>query len=486
MRFLALKFLYYIYFINTILTKIGYNETVKIGKKDFFERENTMKKIIRPLILLITVLGILLSTTSCFYTISVLTNSVGIDNDTSSNTGTDGGSGTLPDTNGGTDKPSSGTGEGSTEPDEIPSIGFHPETNNPEDIAGLRPEVRALLSTVAIVAKLDIKSSYPYAGDSTTEYTSYGSGVIYKLDRETGDAYILTNYHVVYNSGEVALGGFSDGISLYLYGMEEPQYAISATVVGGSMTYDLAVLKVEGSEVLKNSIACEAILGDSENVRVYDTVYAVGNPEGYGISATEGSVNVETEQLQMTGADGKTAIALRVMRVSAAINDGNSGGGLYAEDGKLIGIVNAKRTGAEVDNIGYAIPINQAKNVAENILKNCDGLTNLSVKKCVIGITLVTGASGVLGDGSGNLIIVSDVVVDSIQEGCITDKVLAGDIINSVTIDGNKTEVTRTHHIIDAMLKASVGSSITMNITRGTETFDITLTVPEAALTTVK
>ena len=127
------------------------------------------------------------------------------------------------------------------------------------------------------------------------------------------------------------------------------------------------------------------------------------------------------------------------MRTSAAVNEGNSGGGLYDTEGRLVGIVNAKRTGDNIDNMGYAIPINLATKVAENILRNCDGENNLSVKKCLIGIGLTTAASGLVSDGEGNLIIVEKVSVGSVEQTCATDEILVGDIINSITIDGKKT-----------------------------------------------
>ena len=201
-------------------------------------------------------------------------------------------------------------------------IQFCPGTNDPDVLGSISAADLPLLSTVAIDARLDLRTSYPYyddyyygdyyyGSDTTTEYTSYGSGVIFEIDREAGDAYVFTNFHVVYNKDEVNTSGFSDTISLFLYGMEEAQYAIPAKVVGGSMNYDIAVLKVEGSEVLKNSLAVAATFGDSEKVRVKDEVFVVGNPEGYGISVTDGIISVESESLVMTGADERTSITDR-------------------------------------------------------------------------------------------------------------------------------------------------------------------------------
>ena len=436
----------------------------------------------------------LIFTTSCSYTLGLLINNgsgagtAGGQNDTPPQTNQQGGS----NAGGTSDTQTGGGSSDSSEPK------FHPDANDPAVPDTLDPATRTLLSTVAIDARLDLRTSYPYyddyyygdyyyESDTTTEYTSYGSGVIYSIDREAGDAYIITNFHVVYNKDEVNANGFSDTISLYLYGMEEDQYAISATVVGGSMTYDLAVLRVEGSEVLKNSMATAAALGNSEEVRVLDDVLVVGNPEGYGISVTEGIISVESEPLSITGADGRTGITLRVMRTSAAINDGNSGGGLYDTDGRLVGVVCAKRMGADVDNIGYAIPVNLAKALADNILRNCDGKSNLSIKKCAIGIELAVASSGLVPDGKGNLVICEEVRVDKLlANSLVDDKIRVGDIITAITVDGVKTEVTRKYHVIDAMLAANVGSTVTVTATRDGTTFDTTVTIPETAVNTVK
>ena len=114
-------------------------------------------------------------------------------------------------------------------------IEFYPGQGS-VDAENISAKNRTLLSTVIIVS---------YFGPSQ----SLGSGVIYDIDKETGDAYIITNYHVVHNRQY----GVCDSAKLYLYGMQYASYAINATFVGGSSEYEIAVLKVEGSEVLKNS-----------------------------------------------------------------------------------------------------------------------------------------------------------------------------------------------------------------------------------------
>jgi len=346
----------------------------------------------------------------------------------------------------------------------------------------LTSQSRTLLSTVCIVSTFSVEKNGYYG--SGTE-VAYGSGVIYSVDRAAGDAYIITNYHVIYNVNGTN-GGICEDIKIYLYGQEYSDYAISATYVGGAMNYDIAVLKVHNSSVIKNSTAVAAKIGDSDDVNVLDEVIAVGNPEGYGMAVTEGIISVQSESLDMTGADGYTSVTFRVMRVSAAINSGNSGGGLYDSEGKLIGIVNAKRQGANIDNIGYAIPINLAKSIADNILYHCDGYLKTSVYKPVLGIKISSKAVGNVIEGEEvvikSIVEIKEVVADSLAEG----KLLAGDIINSVSVDGNLHTVTRDYHITDCLLDARVGSTVVLNVTRGALTLDVTITITEGSITTVK
>ena len=93
-----------------------------------------------------------------------------------------------------------------------------------------------------------------YGSTTTKEYSSAGSGVIYQLDKNEGDAFIITNYHVVYDASSNRENGISDDISVYLYGSATEERAIKATYVGGSIYYDIAVLRVEDSELLKDTL----------------------------------------------------------------------------------------------------------------------------------------------------------------------------------------------------------------------------------------
>ena len=222
-------------------------------------------------------------------------------------------------------------------------------------------------------------------------HSSYmiGSGVIFSLDKAVGDAYILTNYHCVYSASEKTI---SDKINLYLYGSEDPANAnaystgnICATYVGGAENYDIAVLKISNVSALRETeehsvFMREITSGDSNAVTVGESVLAVGNAIGKGITVTKGVVSVAREEVVTHTTDGTRRITIPEIRTDAAINHGNSGGGLFNMNGELVGIVNARlenttQEGAtegenRVAGFGYAIPANLALGLARSIVDN--------------------------------------------------------------------------------------------------------------------
>lgn len=348
---------------------------------------------------------------------------------------------------------------------------------------------KSLLSAVSVECVFQTASygtSYYPGSSASREKTSAGSGVIYKLDKNKGDAYIITNYHVVYNSQSNTENGISKDIKIYLYGQESSAYAIPATYVGGSMNYDLAILKVEGSRILAESNAIAVSFADSNDVSVLDQAIAVGNPEDLGISVTLGYINVDSEYIQMEGADGTTKIQIRVMRMDTAVNSGNSGGGLFNNKGELIGIVNAKLTSSE--NMSYAIPSNFVKYVVENILYYCDGTELENVYRCFLGINVKASKLYTEYDQeNGKVHKREEISVDSINEDSLAKGVLeVGDVINTITVDGITNEVNRMYIVTDSMLSARVGSVVVINVTRGDKTLDLTIKITESSLTVVK
>ncbi len=342
---------------------------------------------------------------------------------------------------------------------------------------------KGLMSAVSIVSNFVSKSGGGYypgfgiIGGSGDEYYACGSGVIYRIAGD--EALIITNHHVVYDSESKGRDGISQDIEIYLYGKENYGYAISAEYVGGSEYYDIAVLKAKSQAFKSGTVrAAEFDLGD---VSVGERAIAVGNPQGYGISVSLGIVSVNSEYINVSD---NLLDSQRAIRVDTAVNAGNSGGGLYNDKGQLIGIVNAKIVDASVENIGYAIPADVVLGVTENLVKNCLNSSNTSVKRAVIGINLALGSSSTVIDGEGNIRIVETVSVSSVNSGSLADGVLLpGDIILEARVGDRTKEITRTYHLIDIMLFAGAGDTLTLTIDRGNETITKTITITSSAIT---
>lgn len=322
---------------------------------------------------------------------------------------------------------------------------------------------RSLLSSVSIVC----------------DESNAGSGVIYKLDKSKGEAYVITNYHVVYNSSTLRVYNDST-IKIYLYGMELTGYAIDCTYVGGSAGYDIAVLKVTGSEILKDSDAVAAIFSDSDKVRPLDSVVAIGNSLGYGIATTAGHVNKESEEI-LTYVANQTH-TLRVMRIDAPVNEGNSGGGAYNINGEIIGIVNAKKESAKIDNVGYAIPANLAKAVAENIIYFCDGTSATAPKKINPGINMRISSSKTAFDPDTGMVTVrEEITVDTVGSFAAAAGVEFDDVLKSVTVGGVEYEITRLYQLPEALLNARPNSTVTLVVLRNGNETTVTLTMPSSS-----
>ena len=315
-------------------------------------------------------------------------------------------------------------------------------------------------------------------------YYSTGSGVIYRLDKEQGDAFIITNYHVVFDSASRTENGIAEEIILYLYGGEIEGKEIVATYVGGSQNYDIAVLRVEDSQVLQASSAIAATVADSDRVEVGSTAIAVGNPEGGGISTSSGVISVDSEYITMTAMDGYTEVSYRVMRIDTAVNSGNSGGGLFDDQGRLIGIVNAKTIDDGVENIGYALPSSSVVAVADNIIDYCFGTDCESVQRAIMGVTVTTVDSSAVYDAvTGSVHIEETVQIHEVTPGKIGSAFQVGDTLISVTVGEKTKTITRQHHVIDMMMTARPGDEAVFEVLRDGQVITLTITLTEDCLT---
>lgn len=315
-------------------------------------------------------------------------------------------------------------------------------------------------------------------------FGSAGSGVIYQLDKQKGDALVVTNYHVVFDPDSRQDNGIAEEIKVYLYGSEYADLGIEASYVGGSMYYDIAVLYIRDSELLRNSDVVQVTVADSDKVQVGSTAIAIGNAEGSGISVTSGVVSVDSEHITMPGSDGKTEVDYRVIRVDTAVNHGNSGGGLFDQTGKLIGIVNAKTIDDGVENIGYALPSAVVVAVTDNIIDYCMNSTCESVMRPILGVTVtINGSRAVYDSETGMLSIEEDVTVYTVEQGQLGAVFEVGDILRSVKIGDREKIITRQHHLIDFMITARVGDEVEFVVLRDGVEQTLKVTITQSCLT---
>lgn len=314
--------------------------------------------------------------------------------------------------------------------------------------------------------------------------TSAGSGVIYQINQQ--EAYIITNYHVVYSTEKQAV---QTKVELFSYGRRQDKYTMTASFVGGSMANDIALLRADlnlsANSFFREGYLRAADIDESNEAAVGASVTAVGNAAGRGIAATYGVVSVDSEDIEMSSIDGKKGTngnvltnTTRVIRIDAAVNQGNSGGGLFDSTGRLLGIVNAKSTttqtqlsdGVLVENIGYAIPFNVAVGIAENIRIGMN--TGEFVEKCALGIKVTVDNITVNYDGSRNTTsIVEAIKVQSLTAGGLgsVGGLKIDDLLVSAEIGGTTYNITRLFHLTDLLYKVRFNDTFTLTVIRGTE-----------------
>ncbi len=320
---------------------------------------------------------------------------------------------------------------------------------------------------------------------TTNRSSAVGSGVFLSVEKNSGDAYILTNYHVVMQQNLPNAAAHST-IRVFLYGdREDASNVINARYIGGSYDYDLAVLRVKSSERIKSSSVVPVRVADSDRVVAGADAIAIGNGAGLGISVTRGIVSIESKQVRVSQDSEATQ---RLMQIDTPVNEGNSGGGLFNANGELIGIVSAKVEEEFVENIGYAIPSNIAVRLANRIITEFEAtggassllMNPVTLRKMELGIDVATVNTHAVYDLEREVTYITETVkVASVVLGSAakTMGLQTGDIIQSVEVDGTLIEVTRDFSLRDALLLCNVGSQLTITVERGGAVRALHLTV---------
>ena len=311
-------------------------------------------------------------------------------------------------------------------------------------------QIAAKASPTVVEIRTEVTGEYYAFGFFGGEYTSQaaGSGVIL-----SDDGYIITNNHVVADAKEIT-------VTLY-DGTEYP-----AEVIGADSKSDIAVIRIDA----KNLPAAET--GDSSALQVGDTAVVIGNPLGtLGGTVTNGIISAASREVTINRE------AMTLIQTNAAINSGNSGGGLFDGYGRLIGIVNAKdsgttSSGATIEGLGFAIPINEALDVAQQLIEK-----GYVTDRATIGVMLstITNTNGRYTPG----LYISEVLTGTGAEKAgleIGDRIIA--------VDGQDAG---TYEKLSHYLKGkNIGDTITLTIVRDEKEMKVDVTLGEAQNTQTK
>ena len=325
----------------------------------------------------------------------------------------------------------------------------------------------AQLSTVTIIST-----------DSSSMYS--GSGVIFSLDKEKGDAYIVTAYHMIYSSNTRSI---MTNVYAYTYGQMiksketalgytyDFEKAIQCEVIGGSAIFDTAVLKVTNSEYIKNNLVREAKIADSNKLVAGQTVIASGNPESTQIGVTKGIITYVSENVDWTRVDNSASITSRFIRIDAALNHGNSGGGVYKLDGEVVGIVCGGLTPNSTTNIGYLVPANICFGIAKNIIwqyeENAENAP-YKIYKPLFGLTSqVDDTEASFNELTGELVTIQHVkIVDVAENSIFVNDIKVGDFVKTVAINGVEYEINSSYALVDLSYIMKVGDTIKYTVLR--------------------
>ena len=215
------------------------------------------------------------------------------------------------------------------------------------------------MPSIVAITNQAIETIHFYGQEFELDSESSGSGII--VGKTDDELLIATNNHVVEGSDELTVCFSVDT-------EDEEDKLVSAQVKGTDSSLDLAVIAVKLDDISKDVRKQISVIemGDSDNVEVGDWAIAIGNALGYGQSVTMGIVSALDREVTLSTNNG--TISNNMLQTDAAINFGNSGGALLDANGNLIGINSAKASDTGVEGMGYAIPINTAKPIIEDLM----------------------------------------------------------------------------------------------------------------------
>ena len=290
---------------------------------------------------------------------------------------------------------------------------------------------KATDSIVEIVT--ETRQFNPYASQFVTE--GAGSGVIL-----TTDGYVITNKHVVDSASSITVR-LQDGSEH------------KAELIGTDEKTDLAVLKINANGLTPATFA------DSDTIQVGQVALAIGNPLGeLGGTVTDGIISAKDRAITI---DGQT---MTLLQTSAAVNPGNSGGGLFDSSGNLIGVVNAKTSGTNIEGLAFAIPSNIVSSIANELIENgyISGRPQLGIK-----VYQQSGYYSPTQNGYAGGVYIAELLVDSGLQ--VNDQI--------ISVDGK--EIASTTDISLALDQHSVGDIVEVVVNRNNERITVSVKLTE-------
>ncbi len=310
------------------------------------------------------------------------------------------------------------------------------------DVSDIVDEVMPSIVAITNVSQTEYQSFW---GQSKTyESTSCGSGIIVSQDKEY--LYVATNNHVVEGANSLTVTFANDD-------------TVSAEIKGTDPSTDLAVVKVALSSIKDDTMSAikVATLGSSDTLKVGESCIAIGNALGYGQSVTTGVISALNREVSVSDSSSSTNYTAELIQTDAAINPGNSGGALLNTAGEVIGINSVKYSDTSVEGIGYAIPVDTAKPIIEELI------TKEKVDESNSAYLGITGVD-VTSDVAKTYNMPTGVYVAQVMEGAAAEQagIQKGDIITK--FDGK--DVTSMEELSSNMQYYAAGTTVDVVIER--------------------
>lgn len=280
---------------------------------------------------------------------------------------------------------------------------------------------------------------------------STGSGII--VGKSDTELLIATNNHVVQNADQLTVLFSADTEN-------DEDKMVTAQVKGTDSSLDLAVVAVKLDDIPQDVMDQIKVIeiGDSDEVNVGDWSIAIGNALGYGQSVTFGIISALDREVILSTDNGE--ITQNMIQTDAAINFGNSGGALLDENGRLIGINSAKASSTGVEGMGYAIPINTAKSVIEDLMNQTTRTKADADKAGALGVRV----TNVSEEARQMYNIPAGAYVYEVTDGSVAAEagIKQGDIITKL----DKTTISSMSELLDRIQYYEAGESVDVTIKR--------------------